>query len=34
MFQVKLVQNGDKFTTTVIKSLRAKYTAPPEKKFS
>ena len=32
MFQVKLVQNGDKFTTTVIKSLRAKYTAPPEKK--
>jgi branched-chain amino acid transport system substrate-binding protein len=32
MFQVKLVQNGDKFTTTVVKSLRAKYTAPPEKK--
>jgi branched-chain amino acid transport system substrate-binding protein len=32
MFQVKLVQNGDKFTTAVIKSLRARYTAPPEKK--
>lgn len=32
MFQVKLVQNGDKFTTTVVRSLRAKYTAPPEKK--
>ncbi len=32
MFQVKLVQNGDTFKTTVVKSLRAKYTAPPEKK--
>jgi branched-chain amino acid transport system substrate-binding protein len=32
MFQVKLVQNGDTYRTTVIKSLRAKYTAPPEKK--
>ena len=32
MFQVKLVQNGDTYGTTVVKSLRAKYTAPPEKK--
>jgi len=32
MFQVKLVQNGDTYKTTVVKSLRAKYTAPPEKK--
>ncbi|HEY7345501.1 MAG TPA: substrate-binding domain-containing protein [Gaiella sp.] len=32
MFQVKLVQNGDTYRTTVVKSLRAKYTAPPEKK--
>jgi branched-chain amino acid transport system substrate-binding protein len=32
MFQVKLVQNGDRYKTTVVKSLRAKYTAPPEKK--
>jgi branched-chain amino acid transport system substrate-binding protein len=32
MFQVKLVQKGDKYATTVVKSLRAKYTAPPEKK--
>ena len=32
MFQVKLVQNGDTYKTTVVKSLRAKYTAPPERK--
>jgi branched-chain amino acid transport system substrate-binding protein len=32
MFQVKLVQSGDTYTTTVLKSLRARYTAPPEKK--
>jgi branched-chain amino acid transport system substrate-binding protein len=32
MFQVKLVQTGDTYKTTVVKSLRAKYTAPPEKK--
>ena len=32
MFQVKLVESGGKFTTTVLKALRAKYTAPPEKK--
>jgi branched-chain amino acid transport system substrate-binding protein len=32
MFQVKLVQKGDAYTTQVVKSLRAKYTAPPEKK--
>ena len=32
MFQVKLVQKSDAYTTQVVKSLRAKYTAPPEKK--
>ena len=32
MFQVKLVESGGKFTTTVIKRLRAKYTAPPERR--
>ena len=32
MFQVKLVQNGNRYSTTVVKSLRARYTAPPEKK--
>jgi branched-chain amino acid transport system substrate-binding protein len=30
MFQVKLVQNGGKYQTVVLKRLRAKYTAPPE----
>jgi branched-chain amino acid transport system substrate-binding protein len=32
MFQVKLTENGGKYTTQVTKALRAKYTAPPEKK--
>jgi branched-chain amino acid transport system substrate-binding protein len=32
MFQVKLVESNGKFTTQVVKALRAKYTAPPEKK--
>jgi branched-chain amino acid transport system substrate-binding protein len=32
MFQVKLNESGGKFSTTLLKALRAKYTAPPEKK--
>ena len=32
MFQVKLVEAGGKFSTTVTKRLRAKYTAPPERR--
>ena len=32
MFQVKLTENGGKYQTAVVKSLRAKYTAPPEKR--
>ena len=32
MFQVKLTESGGKYTTTLLKALRAKYTAPPEKK--
>jgi hypothetical protein len=29
---VKLNESGGKFSTTLLKALRAKYTAPPEKK--
>ncbi len=32
MFQVKLTQKNGKYVPVVLKSLRAKYTAPPEKK--
>ena len=32
MFQVKLVQSGNRYATAVTKRLRAKYTAPPEKR--
>jgi branched-chain amino acid transport system substrate-binding protein len=32
MFQVKLVEAGGKYTTSVTKRLRAKYTAPPERR--
>ena len=32
MFQVKLTQVNGKYVPVVVKSLRAKYTAPPEKK--
>ena len=32
MFQVKLTENNGKFVPVVLKSLRAKYTAPPEAK--
>jgi branched-chain amino acid transport system substrate-binding protein len=32
MFQVKLVENGSKYSTTVVKRLRARYTAPPERR--
>ncbi len=32
MFQVKLVESGGKYSTQVHKALRARYTAPPEKK--
>ena len=32
MFQVKLVESGGKYSTQVLKALRARYTAPPEKK--
>lgn len=32
MFQVKLTQKDGKYVPVVLKSLRAKYTAPPEKK--
>ena len=32
MFQVKLTQANGKYVPVVLKSLRAKYTAPPEKK--
>ena len=32
MFQVKLNEANGKFTPAVLKALRAKYTAPPEKK--
>ena len=32
MFQVKLQQKNGKYVPVVLKSLRAKYTAPPEKK--
>ena len=32
MFQVKLNESGGKYTATLLKALRAKYTAPPEKK--
>jgi hypothetical protein len=30
MFQVKLTQKDGKYVPVVVKSLRAKYTAPPE----
>jgi branched-chain amino acid transport system substrate-binding protein len=32
MFQVKLVEHGGKYTTSVTKRLRARYTAPPERR--
>lgn len=32
MFQVKLNEAGGRYTATLLKALRAKYTAPPEKK--
>ena len=32
MFQVKLVESGGKFSTSVTKRLRARYTAPPERR--
>jgi branched-chain amino acid transport system substrate-binding protein len=32
MFQVKLNVNGNRYSTTVTKRLRAKYTAPPERR--
>ena len=32
MFQVKLAENGGKYTTAVTKRLRARYTAPPERR--
>ena len=32
MFQVKLVEKGGKYSTTVTKRLRARYTAPPERR--
>ena len=32
MFQVKLTEKNGKYVPVVLKSLRAKYTAPPEKK--
>jgi len=34
MFQVKLTQKNGKWNSVPTKSLRARYTAPPEKKFS
>jgi len=34
MFQVKLAQKNGKWNSVPVKSLRAKYTAPPEKKFT
>jgi branched-chain amino acid transport system substrate-binding protein len=34
MFQVKLAQKNGKWNSVPTKMLRAKYTAPPEKKFS
>jgi branched-chain amino acid transport system substrate-binding protein len=32
MFQVKLVEAGGKYRTTVTKRLAARYTAPPERR--
>jgi len=32
MFQVKLVQNGNRYSTQILKRLRARYTAPPERR--
>lgn len=32
MFQVKLVENGGKYSVQVLNRLRAQYTAPPEKR--
>ena len=32
MFQVKLTESGGKYTASVTKRLRAKYTAPPERR--
>jgi branched-chain amino acid transport system substrate-binding protein len=32
MFQVKLTENNGKYTATVTKRLRARYTAPPERR--
>ncbi len=32
MFQVKLVENGGKYSTAVTKRLRARYTSPPERR--